>query len=307
MAKSLSAVGLPLEISEEVQQAKGRVVALESTIISHGMPYPKNLEVAEQIESAVREQGAVPATIAVIDGKIQVGLSSADLQKLARSGPEVLKVSRRDLAYALSKKRTGGTTVSATMLCAEMAGISVFATGGIGGVHRGAEETFDISADLQELSKTKVAVVCAGAKSILDLGLTLEVLETLSVPVLGFETQVFPAFYSRESKFSLEYRFDFPEEIASFLKYHWAVPRSGGALIVNPIPKQHEIPFEKMEAWIQAGVSEAKSLGISGKKVTPFLLSTLVKKTEGKSLEANIALVLNNAKLAARLVSSMNA
>jgi pseudouridine-5'-phosphate glycosidase len=294
----------------EVKQAideRRPVVALESTIISHGMPYPKNMETALEVEAIIRDEGAVPATIAVLDGVIRIGLRKDSLQMLAQQGPQgaILKLSRRDLAYALVKRASGATTVAATMMCAELAGISVFVTGGIGGVHREGEKTFDISADLQELAKTRVAVVCAGAKSILDLGLTLEVLETLGVPVIGYGSDSFPSFYSRESPFKLEYRMDDPSEIASLLHYHWMLNSSGGVLIANPIPHENEIPRALVEDLIQSGLKEASKLGISGKKVTPFLLSHLAKMSQGKTLEANIALVKNNAKVGAQLAEAL--
>jgi len=300
-----------LVFSKEVKQAldeRRPVVALESTIISHGMPYPKNIETAKSVEAAIREKGVVPATIAVIDGKIRVGLSDSDLEFLGQPNPAktLMKLSRRDLAYALATRASGATTVAATMICAEIAGIQVFATGGIGGVHRGAEKTLDISADLQELAKTRVVVVCAGVKSILDIGLTLEVLETLGVPVFGYQTNIFPSFFSRESSFKVEYRFDHPAEIASVMNYQERLGLQGGLLIVNPIPQEHEIPHELMEKEIQKALELAHQKGIQGKAVTPFLLGTLVAMTQGKSLEANIALIHNNARLAAGLALAIH-
>jgi pseudouridine-5'-phosphate glycosidase len=299
-----------LVFTPEVQDAlaTGRpVVALESTIISHGMPYPRNIETAQGLEKIIRDEGAVPATIAVMDGKIKIGLNAAELEILGRSNSvrKILKLSRRDIPYALSSRSLGATTVAATMICAELAGIHIFATGGIGGVHRGAETTFDISADLPELARSRVAVVCAGAKSILDIGLTLEVLETLGVPVIGYQTDVFPAFYSRDSSFPIECRIDQVTEIAALLKTQWMLGYSGGALVANPVPQENEFPSAVIETHIEAALDSATEENIKGKAVTPFLLSYLAEKTAGKSLETNIALVRNNARLGAQLAKAM--
>ncbi len=292
-----------LSIREEVAEAlnSGKpVVALESTIIAHGMPYPQNVETALKVENVIRENGAIPATIACINGKIQVGLSSSQLEELATS-KNVLKLSRRDLPIAISQKRIGATTVAATMIGAEMAGIRVFATGGIGGVHRGVELTGDISADLQELGMTSVAVVSAGAKAILDIPRTLEYLETMGVPVLGFQSDFFGAFYSRSSGIPVEMRMDTPQEIADFLNAKWNLGLKGGVLISNPIPEEYEIPFSEIEPHILDAVGEAKALDINGKRLTPFLLGKIKEITAGRSLETNIQLVLNNAKVAAQI------
>jgi pseudouridine-5'-phosphate glycosidase len=292
-----------LSIHEEVAEAlnSGKpVVALESTIIAHGMPYPQNVETALKVENEIRENGAIPATIACINGKIQVGLSSSQLEELATS-KNVLKLSRRDLPIAISQKRIGATTVAATMIGAEMAGIRVFATGGIGGVHRGVEMTGDISADLQELGMTSVAVVSAGAKAILDIPRTLEYLETMGVPVLGFQSDFFGAFYSRSSGIPVEMRMDTPKEIADFLNAKWNLGLKGGVLISNPIPEEYEIPFSEIEPHILDAVGEAKALDINGKRLTPFLLGKIKEITAGRSLETNIQLVLNNAKVAAQI------
>lgn len=292
-----------LSFSEEVLAAKENnqpIVALESTIISHGMPYPKNVETARLVEKLIRDNGAVPATIAIMDGKIKVGLSNDELEGLGNSD-NVAKASRRDLPYLLATKQTGATTVAATMICAELAGIKIFATGGIGGVHRGAETTMDISADLEELAKTNVAVVCAGAKSILDLGLTLEYLETKGVPVIGYQTDVFPAFYTRTSEFPVNFRVDHVETVANTLRAKWDLTLHGGAVIANPIPEEHAMPEEEITAVIEKALAEAKENNIHGKEVTPFLLAKVKDLTAGKSLEANIELVKNNAILGAKL------
>jgi len=292
-----------LTFSEEVLAAKENnqpVVALESTIISHGMPYPKNVETARFVEKLIRDNGAVPATIALMDGKIKIGLSDDELESLGNS-KGVAKASRRDLPYLLATKQTGATTVAATMICAELADIKIFATGGIGGVHRGAETTMDISADLEELSKTNVAVVCAGAKSILDLGLTLEYLETQGVPVIGYETDVLPAFYTRTSEFPVNFRANDVRTVANTLKTKWDLDLNGGAVIANPIPEEHAMPEEEITSIIETALQEAEENNIHGKDVTPFLLGKVVELTEGKSLEANIELVKNNAILGAKL------
>lgn len=293
-----------LKISEEVRHAleQGKpVVALESTIISHGMPYPDNVKTALTVEKTVRENGAVPATIAIIKGVPTVGLSEEEIERLGKEGTKVVKVSRRDIPVVIAKKLDGATTVASTMIFAEMAGIKVFATGGIGGVHRGATETMDISADLEELHQTNVTVVCAGAKSILDLGLTLEYLETKGVPVLGYKTEELPAFFTRKSGFKVDYRMDSPEEIAAAVKAKDALGLSGGMLVANPVPEEYSMDPDKIEAVISEAVEEAKALGITGKKVTPFLLEKIRNVTGGDSLFTNVKLVLNNAALAAKI------
>ncbi|UPT60951.1 pseudouridine-5-phosphate glycosidase [Geobacillus thermoleovorans] len=297
-----------LVFSEEVAQAKAEkkpIVALESTIISHGMPYPENVQTAKDVERIIRDRGAVPATIAIIDGKIKIGLTDDELELLGTSR-DVEKVSRRDLPYVVAMKKHGATTVAGTMICAEMAGIRVFATGGIGGVHRGAERTMDISADLQELARTNVAVVCAGAKSILDLGLTLEYLETHGVPVIGYQTDVLPAFYSRTSPFRVGYRLDSAKEIAQFLETKWKLGLNGGVVIANPVPKEDELEESYINAIIEQALKEAEKQHITGKSVTPFLLDHVKTLTGGKSLQANIALVKNNAALAADLARELS-
>jgi pseudouridylate synthase len=297
-----------LEYSEEVLEAKKAnkpVVALESTIISHGMPYPQNVQTAKEVEEIIRKNGAVPATIAIINGKIKIGLSDEELEILAQS-KEVEKASRRDLPYLVANKKNGATTVAATMICAELAGIEVFVTGGIGGVHREAEITMDISADLQELSMTNVAVICAGAKSILDIGLTLEYLETYGVPVVGFETDVLPAFYTRTSPFNVNYRVDNAEEAAELIRTKWELGLKGGLIIANPIPEKDALEEAFITGVIQTALKEANENNISGKKVTPFLLGRVKELTDGRSLTANIALVKHNAEVGARIAVSLN-
>ncbi|MFD2176262.1 pseudouridine-5'-phosphate glycosidase [Veronia pacifica] len=297
-----------LDISDDVQVALNQgqpVVALESTIISHGMPYPKNVETALEVEKAVRERGAIPATIAIIDGRLKVGLSKKSIEVLGKAGKEVVKVSRRDMPFVVTAGRHGSTTVAATMIIAQMAGIKVFATGGIGGVHRGAGETFDISADLQELAQTNVAVVCAGIKSILDLGLTLEYLETHGVPVIGYQCDTLPAFYARESDFGLEYRLDSPAEIANALKTKWALGLNGGAVIANPIPEAFAMDSKVIDEAIEKALRDAEKHKITGKASTPYLLAKVCELTGGESLDANIELVINNARLAADIAISM--
>jgi len=296
-----------LDLNPEVKQAlliNRPVVALESTIISHGMPYPKNLETAIQVSQTVRDNGAVPATIAIINGRLKVGLTKSEIELLAKARQKVIKTSRRDLPYVVSKKLNGATTVAATMIIAKMAGIKIFATGGIGGVHRGAQKTFDISADLQELAHTSVAVVCAGAKAILDLNLTLEYLETQGVPVLGYQTEELPAFYTRKSGLKVDYRLDSPQEIAAFLKNKWALKLKGGVVIANPVPKAYQMGYDLIMKTIDDALLEAHKLGIKGKECTPFLLEKIAVLTRGKSLETNIKLVLNNAALAAKVACS---
>ena len=281
------------------------VVARESTIISHGMPYPKNVETALNVEKIVRENGAVPATIAIIKGKITVGITEEEIEYLGKKGLSVHKSSRRDLAVLLSKGEDGATTVATTMIAAAMAGIKVFATGGIGGVHRGAETTMDISADLEELSETPVMVVCAGAKSILDLGLTLEYLETKGVPVIGYQTDCLPAFYTRESNYSVDYRMDSPSEIAKTFAIKQVCNLKGGMLVTNPIPKEYSMDRKLIDDTIEEAIKEANDLGIHGKDTTPFLLDKIQKLTCGKSLESNIALVYNNVKLGAQIATEL--
>lgn len=297
-----------IDISTEVQEALDNnkpVVALESTIISHGMPYPKNLETALACEKIVRDNGATPATIAIIEGKIKVGLTHDEIDYLAKSGSKIVKASRRDIPYLLSQKIDGATTVASTMIAADLAGIRVFATGGIGGVHRGASQTFDISADLQELANTNVAVVCAGIKAILDLELTLEYLETFGVPVLGYQTAELPAFYTQKSGFKVNFKMNSPEDIADLLKTKWAINLKGGAIIANPVPKELELNYDIMHQAINKALIEEKKLGIKGKESTPFLLAKVKELTQGLSLEANIALVYNNVKLATQIALAM--
>jgi len=293
-----------LDISQEVVAALSNnlpIVALESTIISHGMPYPQNKETALQVEQIVRNNGAIPATIALIYGKIKVGLTENEIDYLAKSGTKIVKASRRDLPYLLSQRIDGATTVASTMIAANLAGISVFATGGIGGVHRGASESFDISADLQELANTNVAVVCAGIKAILDLGLTLEYLETFGIPVLGYQTEELPAFYTQKSGFKVNYKMKNPQAIASLLKTKWNLNLKGGVIIANPIPKEKQLDFGIMQKAIDKALIEENTLGIKGKDSTPFLLGKVKELTNGLSLDANIELVYNNAKLAAQI------
>ncbi len=293
-----------LDINPEVKGALAQnlpIVALESTIISHGMPYPQNKETALQVEKIVRENGAIPATIAIINGKIKVGLNNDEIDYLAKSGNKIVKASRRDIPYLLAQKIDGATTVASTMIAADLAGIRVFATGGIGGVHRGASQSFDISADLQELNNTNVAVVCAGIKAILDLGLTLEYLETFGIPVLGYKTKELPAFYTQKSGFQVNYKMNTAAEIADLLKTKWNLNLKGGVLITNPIPKEKQLDYDIMNKAIETAIIEEKKLGIKGKESTPFLLGKVKELTGGLSLEANIELVYNNAKLAAQI------
>lgn len=281
------------------------VVALESTIISHGMPYPQNVHTAREVEQVIRDAGAVPATIAIIGGKICVGLSEDQLETLG-SSPDAIKVSRRDLPYVLSQGRLGATTVAATMICAELAGIEVFVTGGIGGVHRGAETSFDISADLQELAQTSVAVVCAGVKSILDIGLTLEYLETHGVPVLSVGQPGFPAFFTRDSGYRADFQLDSPEEQASFIRTKWQLGLKGGVVVSNPVPADEAMAPDEIDAIIAQALQEADSQGVAGKQVTPFLLARIKELTGGRSLATNIALVKHNALVGARLALALN-
>ena len=285
--------------------AKGRpVVALESTIIAHGMPYPQNFEMAQKVEDIIREEGAVPATIAVIKGELRAGLSDEELKLFAKDGPSIAKVSTRDMPFVVARKMNGATTVASTMRIADMAGIKVFATGGMGGVHRGAESSFDISADLTEFATSNVAVVTAGAKAILDLALTLETLETLGVPVVGFGTDEFPAFYSRISGFKVPMRCDTPAAVAALMKAKWKMNLKGGIVVANPIPMAEEIPTAEIEPVIKAALAKAKNQGIKGKDTTPFLLKAIAEATLGKSLTANIALVENNARVAAQIAKA---
>lgn len=292
-----------LEINSEVSEAlkAGKpVVALESTIISHGMPYPKNVETALRVEQIIRENGAIPATIGIIGGKLKAGLTHDEIEHMGKTHG-IPKVSRRDIPYVVAKGLDGATTVASTMIIAQLAGIKVFATGGIGGVHRGAETTMDISADLEELSDTKVAVICAGAKSILDLGLTLEYLETKGVPVLGNQTEELPAFYTRKSGFKVDYRVDTPKEFAEILTAKWDLGLKGGVLIVNPIPEEYSMDQEFISKVIDEAIEEANKQGIKGNQTTPFLLAKVKEVTGGDSLESNIQLVYNNAQLAANI------
>lgn len=297
-----------LLLSPEVRAAieDGRpVVALESTIIAHGMPFPKNVDTALRVEKAVREAGAIPATCAIIGGKLKAGLNTAEIEILGKGGAAIPKASRRDLPYLVSRQQDGATTVASTMIIAYLAGIRIFATGGIGGVHRGAATTMDISADLQELAHTPVAVVSAGAKSILDLGLTLEYLETHGVPVIGYGTEEFPAFYTRRSGFGVDYRLDTAEEIAGLLRAQWELGLRSGAVIANPVPEQHQLDADTMHRAIEAAVADAEKQGVRGKAVTPFLLARMEELTGGKSLEANIELVLNNARLGGEIARAL--
>ena len=297
-----------LVFSEEVRAARAAgqpIVALESTIISHGMPYPQNVQTAREVEQIIRDGGAVPATIAIMDGKICVGLSDAQLEQLGNTAG-VLKVSRRDLPYVLSQRKLGATTVAATMICAELAGIRVFVTGGIGGVHRGAASSFDISADLQELAHTSVAVVCAGAKSILDLPLTLEYLETHGVPVVSVGQAQFPAFFTRDSGLNADFQLDSAAELADFIQTKWTLGLNGGVVVANPVPAAHAMLKAEIDAMTEQALREADAQGIGGKAVTPFLLERIKQLTEGRSLATNIALVKNNAVLGAALAVQLN-
>lgn len=293
----------PLIFSDEVKNAladKKPIVALESTIIAHGMPFPKNVETAKNVETIVRKNGATPATIAILNGNLHVGLNDSQMEMLGNT-PGIWKVSLRDMAFVVSKKLHGATTVAATMRIASMAGISVFVTGGIGGVHRGAETTMDISADLTEMSQTNVTVISAGVKSILDIGLTLEYLETLGIPVVTYGSSDFPSFYSRKSGFKTPLQCDSPLEIAELMKAKWQMGLKGSVLVANPIPAEKEYPFEKMEENIAAALKAASDAGIRGKETTPFILKFIADRTGGESLESNIALVYSNAELGAKI------
>jgi len=295
---------MKVQLTEAVRRAvvsSAPVVALESTIIAHGMPYPQNLEMAREVEEVVRRAGAVPATIAIVDGVLRAGLSGGELEHFAQSGPSIPKVSTRDIPYIMARKATGATTVASTMRIAALAGIAVFATGGIGGAHREADTTFDISNDLHEFALSNVAVVTAGAKAILDLPLTLEVLETNGVPVVGFGTAEFPAFYSRSSGLAVPMQLDTSAEVAAMMKAKWSLGLPGGIVVANPIPVADEIPAQEITPHISRALSEAKEQGIAGKSVTPFLLKRIAEITEGRSLKANIALVMNNARTSAEI------
>jgi len=291
------------EVADAISSHKP-IVALETTILSHGMPYPQNVQTAVAVEAIVREEGAVPATIAIVKGRIHVGLTHEQLEYFG-TAKDVLKLSRADLAYAVSSGKDGATTVAATMLCAHLAGIAVFATGGVGGVHRGAERTMDVSADIEELARTPVAVVCAGAKALLDLPKTLEVLETRGVPVIGYGTAEFPAFWSRSSGLSVPLRFDSPEDIANFMRVKRGLGIESGTLIANPIAPEDEIAAPEMRDYIERAVEEAAQANVTGKAVTPWLLDRILQLTSGRSLTANVALVKNNARLAARIASAL--
>ncbi|MBI2749308.1 MAG: pseudouridine-5'-phosphate glycosidase [Burkholderiales bacterium] len=293
-----------IDIHPDVAQAMAQrrpVVALESTIISHGMPYPQNVATALQVEAEVRAHGAVPATIAIVNGRLKAGLSAAEIETLGQTGRSVVKVSRRDIPFIVASGATGATTVAATMVIAAMAGIRVFATGGIGGVHRGAQQSFDVSADLQELALTPVAVVCAGAKSILDLGLTLEYLETHGVPVVGYQTPWLPAFFTRDSQYKVDYQLDSAQAIAQVMHAKWAMDLRGGMVVANPIPEAFAMPRATIDAAVEQALMEAQQQGVTGKASTPFLLARVCELTGGDSLAANIQLVLNNARLAAAI------
>jgi pseudouridine-5'-phosphate glycosidase len=299
-------LGKWMDISEEIQNSikgNGPVVALESTIISHGMPFPQNLETALEVERIIRKEGAIPATIAVVEGRIKIGLSNLELEHFAQ-GTKTVKVSSRDLPLAISQKQDGGTTVAATMICARMAGISIFVTGGIGGVHRGSEKTMDISGDLMELARTNVAVVCAGIKSILDIPRTLEYLETQGVPVIGYRTDEFPAFYTTTSGYSVQSRINTAEEIARCMKVKWELGLEGGMVIANPVLREDAMDEEVIEEAITKSLKEASEKGIDGKAVTPFLLERISQLTDGESLKTNIALVCNNALVGAKIASA---
>lgn len=288
------------EVAEAIRTGKP-VVALESTIISHGMPYPRNVETALQVEQIVRDQGAVPATIAIIGGRLKVGLTPDEIKTFGKLGTQIHKASRRDIPFLVAKKADGATTVASTMIIADLAGIRVFATGGVGGVHRGAPETFDISADLQELAHTDVAVICAGVKSILDIGLTLEYLESNGVPVVGYQTEEMPAFYTRQSGFKVDYCVESPREIAEALKAKWDLGLDGGIIIANPIPVEYSMDPAVISAAISRAIDESVEKGVKGKDVTPFLLDRVQQLTGGDSLDSNIRLVYNNARLGAEI------
>lgn len=297
-----------LDIAPDVSRAirEGQpVVALESTIISHGMPYPENVETALRVERTVRDNGAIPATIAILGGRLKAGLTTDEIRGLGERGQAIIKTSRRDFPFIVSRGEDGATTVAASMIVAALAGIRVFATGGIGGVHRGAAETMDISADLEELARADVAVVCAGVKSVLDIGRTLEYLETKGVPVVGYRTDDLPAFFTTSSGFPVDYRADTPADIAAALRAKWEMGLSGGMVIANPIPDAHALDRVEIDAVIDAAIQQAEQLGITGKETTPFLLAQVAERTAGRSLEANIELVINNARLAAEIAGAL--
>ncbi len=293
-----------LDVAPEVAEALyagNPVVALESTIISHGMPFPRNVDTAALVEDTVRQGGAIPATIAVLDGRLKAGLSSDEIQRLGERGPHVIKCSRRDLPFVIARKQDGATTVAATMIIAAMAGIRVFATGGIGGVHRGVEDTLDISADLEELARSNVAVVCAGIKLVLDIGRTLEYLETRGVPVVGYRTDTLPAFYSRNSGFAVDYRVDTAADVAAAMDIKWDMNLDGGMVVAVPIPEEHALDGDEIDGVIEDAIKEMQRQGITGKDTTPFLLASIAERTGGRSLDANIQLVINNARVAAEI------
>ena len=299
-----------LDIAPEVRaalQSGAAVVALESTIISHGMPYPQNVETAAAVEAAVRSGGATPATIAILGGRLTVGLSSAQLRQFGRRGQEVIKCSRRDLPFVMARREDGATTVAATLIIAALAGIRVFATGGIGGVHRGVEQSMDISADLEELAKSRVAVVCAGVKSVLDIARTLEYLETRGVPVVGYRTDTLPAFYARDSGFPVDYRVETAAEVAAAMRMQSALGLNGGMLVGVPIAAEHALAKQEIDSVIEAAIADMQRQGISGKATTPFLLARIAERTGGRSLEANIQLVINNARVAAAIAVELAA
>ena len=298
-----------LDINPEVADAlanSSAVVALESTIISHGMPYPQNVETALRVEQEVRDHGAVPATMAIMDGRLKIGLTEAEIEQFGKAGLSVIKTSRRDIPFVVASGQLGATTVAATMILAAQAGVNVFATGGLGGVHRGAEASFDVSADLQELAKTDVAVVCAGPKSILDIALTREYLETFGVPVIGYGCDNLPAFYVQDSGYPVDYRLDSAQQVANALKVKWSLPLPGGVIIGNPVPVEYAMPNQIIDAAIEQALAELEEQGIGGKDSTPFLLKRVVELTGGDSLETNIQLVLNNARVAAQIAVAMS-
>jgi pseudouridine-5'-phosphate glycosidase len=297
-----------LDVNPAVSEAlssSSAVVALESTIISHGMPYPQNVETALRVEQEVLDHGAVPATMAIMDGRLKVGLTEDEIEALGKAGQSVIKTSRRDIPFVVASGKMGATTVASTMILAAQAGIEVFATGGLGGVHRGAETSFDVSADLQELAKTDVAVVCAGPKSILDIALTREYLETFGVPVIGYGCDNLPAFYVQDSGYSVDYRLDTPQQIADALKVKWSLPLPGGVIIGNPVPAEYAMPNSVIDTAIEQALAELDEQGINGKGSTPFLLKRVVDLTGGDSLDTNIQLVLNNARVAAAIAVAM--
>ncbi len=297
-----------LDVNPAVSEAlssSSAVVALESTIISHGMPYPQNVETALLVEQTVRDNGAVPATMAIMDGRLKVGLTEDEIEALGKAGQSVIKTSRRDIPFVVASGKMGATTVASTMILAAQAGIKVFATGGLGGVHRGAETSFDVSADLQELAKTDVAVVCAGPKSILDIALTREYLETFGVPVIGYGCDNLPAFYVQDSGYAVDYRLNSPQQIADALKVKWSLPLPGGVIIGNPVPAEYAMPNSVIDAAIEQALAELDEQGVNGKDSTPFLLKRVVELTGGDSLDTNIQLVLNNARVAAAIAVAM--